>query len=106
MNDTEMTLLHHVASNTLLVTSNYGSCYRYGAVVLLIHDITEVPVALVRVLDSLEGYKNAALFIGYVPMLISWVYFRLLYFPWVIYGIIFYCTYPPHLADMNEYLKT
>lgn len=106
LNDWEMMVLHHVATNVLLVTSNYGSCYRYGAVVLIIHDIPDIAVCLVRTLVSLEGYTYSMLFLGYFPLLITWGYFRLLYLPWVIYGIIFYCTYPPHLSDMNEYLKT
>ena len=99
-------LTHHIATNILLVTSNYGSCHRYGAVVLFLHDVPDIFVALVRILVSLEGYDISTFVCGYLPMVITWAYFRLMYFPWIIYGIIFYCTYPPHLADMNEYLKT
>ena len=106
MNDYEMMLIHHFASNILLITSNYGQCHRWGAAVLFLHDVPDIFVALVRVFDSLEDNAIITVLFGYLPMIITWFYFRLIYLPWLIYGIIFYCTYPAHLADMNEYLKT
>ena len=105
MNDYETMLIHHVAANILLVTSNYGSCHRYGAVVLFLHDVPDIFVCLLRIFDSM-GWDLLTLTVGFIPMTLSWFYLRLLYFPWIIYGIVFYCKYPDHLSDMNEYLKT
>ena len=105
MNDYEEMLLHHVCTNILMVTSNYGSCHRYGAVILWLHDVPDIFVSIVKTSDAC-GYDLITLFCGYVPMCLTWLYFRLLYFPWIVYGILFYCTYPEHLSDMNGFLKT
>ena len=105
MNDYESMLIHHVAANILLITSNYGSCHRYGAVVLFIHDAPDIFVAIAKICDSVEGWTTFGIIVGFIPMILSWFYFRLLYFPWIIYGNLFHSTYPPHLSDMNMYLK-
>merc|ERR1712110_239358 len=77
-------MIHHVATNYLLVNSNYGAFHRYGAVILFLHDLPDIFAALSRVFDSM-GNKMLTFFLGYVPLLLSWLYFRVLYFSWVIY---------------------
>lgn len=105
MNDFEINAIHHLAANILLFNSNYGSMHRYGAVILFLNDASDFFVSSVRMLDSLQAYKNAALAV-YFSMLVTWLWFRLLYFPWIIYSLAFHSSYPPHLSDMNSYLKT
>ena len=98
-------LIHHIATNVLLMTSNYGSAYRYGAVVMFLHDVPDIFVAVSRILVSCEGYDVPALVVGYIPMLVSWAYFRLMYLPWIIYGVAFHCRFESHLSDMDNYLN-
>lgn len=105
-NDFEQLLIHHVATNILLFNSNLGSCHRYGAVILFIHDVSEVFLKIARTLDSMEGYDAYSFFLGFLPMIITWVWFRLLYFPWIIYGLLFEGHYPENLSFLNSYLWT
>lgn len=104
MNDYESMMIHHVATNYLLFNSNYGAFHRYGAVILFLHDVPDVFITVTRITESM-GYKVTCFFLGYLPLLLSWIYFRVFYFSWVIYGIIRYTEYPPHLSEWNQYLK-
>lgn len=106
MNDYESMMIHHVATNILLVTSIYGSQHRFGAIILWLHDVPDIFVAIVKTFDALAGFDLVVFFAGYIPMVLSWFYFRLLYFPWIIYGLVVHSHYPDHLSDMNGFLKT
>ena len=89
MNDFESLLIHHVAANILMFNSNYGSNHRFGAVILFLHDAPDIFVAISRICDALEGWTTFGIVVGFIPMILSWFYFRLLYFPWIIYGLVF-----------------
>ena len=95
-----------MATNILLFNSNLGSCHRYGAVILFIHDVSEVFLKIARTLDSMEGYDAYSFFLGFLPMIITWVWFRLAYFPWIIYGLLYEGHYPENLSFLNSYLWT
>ena len=105
-NDFEQMLVHHTATNILLFNSNLGSCHRYGAVLLFIHDVSEVFVKIARIFSSMEGYDVSSFILGFLPMIITWVWFRLLYFPWIIYGTLYEARYPENLSFMDSYLTT
>merc|ERR1711862_259219 len=46
-------MIHHVATNYLLVNSNYGAFHRYGAVILFLHDLPDIFAALSRIFDAM-----------------------------------------------------
>lgn len=104
--DFQMVITHHTATNILLFNSNWGSCHRYGAVILFIHDISEVFLKIARTFDSMEGYDAPSFFLGFFPMIITWVWFRLLYFPWIIYEMLMKGHYSENLSHLNSYLHT
>ena len=104
-NDHEQMMIHHLATNVLLMTSNYGSAYRYGAIIMFLHDVPDLFVAIARILVSCEGCEVQAFVFGYLPMIISWAYFRLMYLPWITYGVAVHCRFESHLSDMDNYLN-
>jgi len=103
--DFEQMLIHHTATNILIVNANYGSGNRYGAIILFIHDVSEVFIKVARTLDSMEGYDISSFIFGYVPMVILWLWFRLMYFPWIIYDLLFVGHYPEHISYLNTCLR-
>lgn len=98
-------MVHHTATNFLIVKANYGSGNRYGAIILFIHDVSEVFVKVARMFDSMEGYDISSFVLGYLPMTALWAWFRLMYFPWVIYDLLFVGHYPEHLSHLNACLR-
>ena len=38
-------------------------------------------------------------------MLGTWILFRLLYFPWIVYGLVFEAHYPEHISEFNNFFK-
>jgi len=98
-------MIHHVATNILIINSAYGSGNRYGACILFIHDVSELFIKVARSFDSCEGYDIHSFILGYIPMVIIWAWFRLMYFPWIIYDLLFIGHYPEHLSHLNTCLR-
>jgi len=98
-------MIHHTATNILMVNVLYGAGNRYCAIVCFLHDVSELFIKIARTLDSVEGYDILNFFVGYVPMVLLWFYFRLLYFPWIIYDLLFVGHYPEHLSYLNMVLR-
>lgn len=51
--DYEKLLLHHIATNVMLITSNYGGNHRWGSVILWLHDAVDIFVSIARVGNSM-----------------------------------------------------
>lgn len=102
MSDYEIVITHHVAANVLTSLSVFGHTYRFAAVILFLSDLSDVPVAIVRWLDSLQGYKYMTLILGYFPLLTGWAYLRLMYLPWLLWVASVHATFIPELAYANS----
>lgn len=75
---------HHLATIGLVLISYYCNYVRYGAMVLWLHDISDIPVDLLKLLNYLKLGDPPGLYlteICFAANLISWVYFRLYVFP-------------------------
>ena len=77
-------LLHHFVATTLILFSMLTNGVAIGALIMVIHDVSDLPAALLRGFIDTK-YDNAptsltlfALFLG------SWTYFRVLVFPFCI----------------------
>jgi ceramide synthetase len=77
---------HHVMTVALVILAMYKGCLRYGLVVLFLHDVSDVPIDLLKMsnylgLDSKSGLYLTEL--SFVATLAGWVYFRFFHFFWV-----------------------
>ena len=104
-NDYEKLLLHHVATNVMLLTCNYGGNHRWGSIILILHDAVDIFVSISRMFNSMENYGFYAVTMGYIPLCIIYPYLKLYYFGWLNYGIWFIVDYRAEIAWMNKYLK-
>ena len=55
MSDYEGLMIHHVATNMLMLSSNYAGNHRAGCIVVILHDVVDIFVAIARIGNSLEG---------------------------------------------------
>ena len=87
MNDFEEMILHDLSTNALLCSSNYGCCHRFGSIVLWLHDVSDIFVAIAKMFNA-TGNDMACVFAGYIPMCVAWLWFRMLYLPYIVFGIV------------------
>jgi TLC domain len=72
-------VLHHLMTWSLIFFSYSLNMLPMGCVVMLVHDVTDLSVTLFKLtIDVTPIYVQA---ITYGTMLVSWVYFRLWFFP-------------------------
>ena len=71
--------IHHVITNLLLLYSIKFNVARVGGVVLLLHDISDVPIDISRICNHLKLKKVTAFF--FVVLLCTWTYLRMYTFP-------------------------
>lgn len=72
--------IHHSATIALVAVSYYiQNAHRFGATVMFIHDLTDLPVCLVRLVVDLSATAPTAVF--YFVLLASWAFWRLYVFP-------------------------
>ena len=72
-------LLHHFLTFVLILFSYSVGYLPVGAAVMVLHDVTDLAVSIFKLtIDITPGVIQA---IGYVVMVVPWVYFRLWYFP-------------------------
>jgi len=71
--------LHHVVTNALVLSSSYFRITRSGTMVMICHDISDIPVDMSKLANFLKWKKttNAC----FVTMLLFWIFLRLYYFP-------------------------
>lgn len=83
--------LHHVATIGLVSVSYFlQNSIRFGALVLWLHDVTDVPVCLTRLVLDLSWAVPAIA--CYIWLMAGWVYFRLWVFPFkTVYNAAYEC---------------
>lgn len=88
-------LLHHFVT-FMLVQFSYSMNYMpVGAVIMLIHDISDLSVNIFKL--SIDYTKTIWIAVTYSLMLSSWIYFRLYFFGvWIIAVIIEEIDVIPH----------
>ena len=92
--DYVMMYVHHIVTIVLVAGSYSFNYLRIGVVVLLVHDLSDVPLDLMKILNYLKCEGTKGFFLveaAYAGNLVSWVYLRLYHFPrniiWaVVYG--------------------
>ena len=83
-------VLHHLMTWSLIFFSYSLSMTSLGCIVMLVHDVTDLAVTLFKLTIDITPIAIQA--ITYVQMLVSWVYFRLWFFPvHIIYHLYWEC---------------
>jgi hypothetical protein len=78
--------LHHIVTIFLIYLSNHFGYRRIGAVVFVLHDAPDIVGCAIKAAVILENIK---LILGtYVPLLLTWGYFRLYLLPLLIIDVI------------------
>mmetsp|Transcript_29990 Transcript_29990/g.21743 ORF Transcript_29990/g.21743 Transcript_29990/m.21743 type:complete len:133 (+) Transcript_29990:589-987(+) len=103
MNDFEEMLLHHICTIIL-----YGGCivinnFVAGCCIMFLHDISDIFVALVKMVSETEASDYSALCMVFT--LLSWAYFRVLSFPVIIYQLHSNWTFPDEIMTYGNVLK-
>ena len=75
-------VLHHFVTIILVFFSYSTNCLRIGAVVLILHGISDVWVANLKVMIEISPRKY--LIVAYFIMLSSFVYTRVIVFPFIV----------------------
>jgi len=79
-------LLHHGMAFFLLVFSYLYNCWKIGALVVFLHDSSDVLLTLVRVLADYKHINKNLINGIFVFNVLFWIYSRIIYFPmYVIY---------------------
>eukprot|EP00164_Ancoracysta_twista_P002105 GFYU01002781.1.p1 GENE.GFYU01002781.1~~GFYU01002781.1.p1 ORF type:complete len:317 (+),score=122.26 GFYU01002781.1:165-1115(+) len=79
-------LIHHITTIILVAGSYLYGFERVGAMILFIHDLTDIPIGFTKLAKYLK-LDNCAL-VCFIVMVIMWIYFRLYFFPvYLIYSI-------------------
>jgi hypothetical protein len=79
--------VHHLVTIFLVSTSYASNTLRIGLLIVLLHDASDISVDLLKMCNycKLDGAKNLFLVeITFTLMMITWAYFRLYFFPFVI----------------------
>lgn len=74
----EMTI-HHIVTVSLILFSYATNYLPYGSIIMLLHDVSDVFVSAFK--SSLDVASPPTFITTYVLMVVSWIYFRLYYFP-------------------------
>jgi hypothetical protein len=82
--------IHHLATNMLVMLSSSFQLTRAGAVVLFLHDVSDVPVDLSKLANFVKWKKTTI--VCFVTMMVVWFVTRLVLLPYVPgYSIVFQC---------------
>ena len=77
-------MTHHIITNTMLIGSMILKITRTGSIVLVLHDISDIPIDLAKIFNALKMERCTVFF--YVTMCSTWIYLRLYIYPRVIYN--------------------
>jgi ceramide synthetase len=72
-------MLHHLMTWSLIFFSYSLNNIPIGAAVMILHDVTDLTVTLFKL--TIDITHNLVGYFFYAQMIVSWVYFRLWYFP-------------------------
>lgn len=67
-------IIHHLVTNLLLYLSLYFSVFRIGAVVLYIHDASDVMIDVAKMFNFMKLKVPTA--VSFAGILVGWIYFR------------------------------
>ena len=67
-------VIHHVATALLCLASWFSGYLRIGSVIMLLHDVSDVPLDLVRVSGALK--QKTLQIVSMVLTLLAWGYWR------------------------------
>jgi hypothetical protein len=76
---------HHIVTITAICLSYYFDYTVIGSVIMYIHDISDVPVIILK-LCAHNDVADRVLIPVYVVTLLTWVYARLYLFGWIAFG--------------------
>jgi len=83
--------IHHLATNALVMLSSSFHLHRAGAVILFLHDISDVPVDLSKLANFVKWKKTTI--VCFAIMVIVWFITRLILLPYIPgYSIVFQCV--------------
>lgn len=81
-------MVHHSTTCFLIFSSFYMNYMRIGSLVLFLHDFSDIPVYITKIL--VDTPLSICTFLNYLGMLVSWGYLRLYVFPrFVIQSVIY-----------------
>ena len=72
-------VLHHFLTFTLILFSYVLNYLPIGAVVMILHDVTDLGCSIFKLVVDIT--PTVVQVIGYLFMIVPWVYFRLWFFP-------------------------
>lgn len=81
--------VHHLATIALVILSYWYNQTRIGAVVLFIHDASDIGIDFLKICNYLyleDIYSCFVIYLAYVANIFMWCYFRLWYLPVYILG--------------------
>lgn len=81
-------ILHHITTIALIVISFNVHYMVPGAIIMLVHDTSDIFILLCRMAKELAGDLTIA--ISWVVMFLTWCYLRLYYYPDRIIKVFFY----------------
>ena len=87
-------LIHHIITDLLIVASSHFRFTRVGSMILLVHDLSELPVELSKLANFVKWRATSA--VCFTIMLLTWVITRLYIFPFIIFKSV--------LMESYEYL--
>ncbi|ORX50058.1 LAG1-domain-containing protein [Piromyces finnis] len=94
-------MLHHIITVGLILFSFFNNYVRIGTLVLYLHDISDICGSLSKI--TLHSKYDAITIISYCGLLASWIYFRLIVYPFqVIQSALKQVPYPHH--EKNKFL--
>lgn len=75
-------LLHHCLAVTLMLFSMMSNQITLGAMILVVHDMSDIMIALGRALvESKLKYSMTVAAVFYAAMTLIWIYLRLFIYP-------------------------
>ena len=74
--------LHHIVTLMLILFSYSVNFLPIGAVIMLIHDFTEIPLGIFRIVVETSSGFNYKMILSYLLCVGSWIYYRIYFFSW------------------------
>lgn len=100
-----MIKIHHMATILLLAISWSHGAHYYGCFVMFIHDMTDVPMFVVRLIrnkpDASTHLKQALV----IPVILfTWLYYRVYLFGHLIWKVVFSDGTVRHISDPDNFI--
>eukprot|EP00808_Paulinella_micropora_P002476 g21279.t1 len=97
---------HHVVTISLVLGSHVRYHHSLGLLVLFLHDLSDIPIDVVKMLNYANLTDRKACFLGeiiFVFNLVSWIYLRLYYFPFRIIRMLIFDVYRMYCAPLAPF---